>query len=304
MRVRRALVTSLGSASKLDIIARFDGGLASTGFNAGGTVRLFVEHVTSIDAHQENAAAARRGRVLLEGDPDNQQVLSAGVQGGTDPEAAAIISVTINPDMPVTSAFLYVNTVNAIPATATEEITSGLSGGTITWEYTIGAPNATRYFWVELVDASQNSSITPLGTYTTQDNTPPVLGALSLARGTPGTTSVVATFSATDNDEVETIYVLVWPDQSNVPSATEVKAVGQALAGTATSLTRTGLSHNTTYYGWILAKDRVGNETAVTSMGSVTTLADATPPSVDSATLEPGTDPESQVNIVLEVSDT
>eukprot|EP00873_Tetraselmis_striata_P035509 jgi/Tetstr1/455773/TSEL_042570.t1 len=169
--------------------------------------------------------------------------------------------------MTISSALLYVNSTNTIPGTSTADITSGISGSSLTWEYDIGATNAARYFWVELIDDNANSSITPLGVYTTEDNTPPVITARSVSRGTPPTTVLNVTFNVTDNDAVQTIYVLLNDTQDTNPGPALIKTIGDAFPGGTTSHTYTGLTPDTIYYTWIMAKDQAGNETSVDAFG-------------------------------------
>eukprot|EP00873_Tetraselmis_striata_P008384 jgi/Tetstr1/428648/TSEL_018636.t1 len=158
--------------------------------------------------------------------------------------------------------------------------------------------------YVELIDDNANSSITPLGVYTTQDNTPPVITARSVSRGTPPTTVLNVTFNVTDNDAVQTIYVLLNDTQDTNPGPALIKTIGDAFPGGTTSHTYTGLTPDTIYYTWITAKDQAGNETSVDGFGPIATNADSTAPTVDSFSLVAGTDAESQVSISLTISDT
>eukprot|EP00873_Tetraselmis_striata_P015587 jgi/Tetstr1/435851/TSEL_024739.t1 len=206
--------------------------------------------------------------------------------------------------MTISSALLYVNSTNTIPGTSTADITSGISGSSLTWEYDIGAPNAARYFWVELIDDNANSSITPLGVYTTEDNTPPVIREVAVLLGTPPTTSLQVLLDVTDNDAVQTIYVLLNDTQDTNAGPALLKTIGDAFAGGTTSHIYTGLTPNTTYYTWVMAKDQAGNESVIEGPITRTTNADSTAPTVDSFSLVAGTDAESQVSISLTISDT
>lgn len=295
--MRRVHVDSLGNSDKADVVTNFDGSLSSLFIKR--EARFFVENVSSI---QHTTVAPSVGRALLE----NSWIDGAFLDIGADPESLVDISVLINSEMTVTSAFLYVNTVNTIPGTATVDITSGISGSNLDWTYDVGAPNAQRYFWVELVDANANSSITPLGSYTTEDNTLPTVDSATMALGTPPTSSIDLTFAASDNDAIQSIYIWLSNTQTTLPTATQIKASGSALPNGSTSLTMNSLSANTTYYGWIMAKDQVGNESAVQafSPGSLTTNSDTVAPTVDSFNLSAGTNAETQVDISLTISDT
>eukprot|EP00873_Tetraselmis_striata_P002511 jgi/Tetstr1/422775/TSEL_013572.t1 len=262
----------------------------------GGPIEVFLENVSAI---HRDAGGSSLGRRLL----DNSWIDFAGVGAGTNAELQALISVLIKPEMTISSALLYVNSTNTIPGTSTANITSGISGSNLTWEYDIGAPNAARYFWVELIDDNANSSITPLGVYTTEDNTPPIIREVAVLLGTPPTTSLQVLLDVTDNDAVQTIYVLLNDTQDTNPGPALLKTIGDAFAGGTTSHTYTGLTPNTTYYTWVMAKDQVGNESVIEGPISRTTNADTTAPTVDSFSLVAGTDAESQVSISLTISD-
>jgi hypothetical protein len=236
-------------------------------------------------------------------------IQSVTITAGTDAELQALISAVINEEhMTVTEAYLYVSATTTRPGTHTVDITSGLGAGgtTLAWEYTVGAPNATRYFWVEVRDDNSNSTISTMKTYTTEDNTDPVVTSATMALGTPPTSSIDLSFAATDNDTVQTLYVWVSDAQTTEPTAAMIKASGSALPGNSTSFTVGGLTPNTEYYAWILAKDAAGNESGVYGFtpASLTTNADTVAPSIDSFSVTSGTDPETQVSINLTLSDT
>ena len=221
-------------------------------------------------------------------------------------EDSVSISARIDNTMSVTGVFLLSNTVNDL-GTATEiDVTFDLApiGGT----YTLSGlpPNALRYYWIRLVDSSANETIESLGSYTTQDNTPPTIDTFTLSPGATPTTEMDVGFLASDNDAVQTIYLLVSDTQTTAPTAAEIKASGTALTGNATSSTLTGLSANTTYFGWLLARDQVGNESAVVASvpASLTTAPDTVAPSLDSFGLAatPGAE-ETSVDITISISD-
>eukprot|EP00873_Tetraselmis_striata_P011568 jgi/Tetstr1/431832/TSEL_021325.t1 len=174
--------------------------------------------------------------------------------------------------MGVFSAFLGVNTTNDIGGRTETDVTSSISGGTtISYDYAVGAPNQTRYFWLRLVDTSGNESISYLGPGTTADLTAPTVDSFALTTGPTPTSSVSVTLAASDNDAVATLYLLL--------SST----------------------------GWVLARDQVGNESAVVASTPATlaTVSDTTPPQLDgpaSVTPTPGAE-ESSLTVVVNISD-
>ena len=208
--------------------------------------------------------------------------------------------------MGVVYVALLVNTANDL-GTATEiDVTSSLAPNGGTFSYNVGAPNALRYHWLKLRDQSANETIESLGAYTTQDNTAPTVDTFTLAQGTTPTSEIDVTLAASDNDAVQTLYLMVSDTQTTQPTAAEIKASGTALAGTTTSHTVTGLVPGTTYYGWVLARDQVGNESAVVPSVPATldTAPDVTAPSLDSFSLVATTgSEESSVDITISISD-
>ena len=208
--------------------------------------------------------------------------------------------------MGVVYVALLVNTANDL-GTATEiDVTSSLAPSGGTFSYNVGAPNALRYYWLKLRDQSANETIESLGAYTTQDNTAPVVSSFTLAQGTTPTSEIDVGLPSSDNDAVQTLYLMVSDTQTTQPTAAEIKASGTALAGTTTSHTVTGLVPGTTYYGWVLARDQVGNESAVVPSVPATldTAPDVTAPSLDSFSLVATTgSEESSVDITISISD-
>ena len=209
--------------------------------------------------------------------------------------------------MGVQSVFLLVNTTNDLGTATEQDVTSSLAptGGTISFD--VGAANATRFFWVKLVDEAGNQVVESMGSYTTSDLTAPVISTFTLAESVSSPTGeIVVTLAASDNDAVQTLYVMLSSTQTTEPSAADIKSLGVALAGTTTSHTFTGLDPDTTYYGWCLARDQVGNESAVQASvpPSLATKADTIPPSLDSFTLvaTSGSE-ETSVEITISISD-
>lgn len=207
----------------------------------------------------------------------------------------------------VTEAYLFVSETPVRPGTATVDISSGISGSNITWEYTVGAPNATRYYWVEVRDGAGNPTVSAQRTFTTADNTAPTIDTATMALGTPAQSTIDLTFDVSDNDAVQSIFTLISASQSTAPTSAEIKTSGTAHGGNDTSFSVVGLTQNTLYYGWIMGRDRVGNESAVTAFtpATLTTAADTNDPTIVSFSVSTNpASPEDSVLIALEVSDT
>jgi hypothetical protein len=207
------------------------------------------------------------------------------------------------PKMPVALVQLFVNNVNTRPATPVADVTTlAKAGQAIT--YNIGQPYATRWFWVRVVDDAGNEKITDLGSYRTQDNTPPDV-TLSLALGNPSVSTIVATFNVTDaSGQLSEVWTHITTGAAPTTSAA-VRATGvQKTVGT-TSHTFTGLTANVVYYVTVLGKDAAGNERMFTQ--SITTATDNTPPNLESYMIRPPVgaegNPELLVVIYLTVSD-
>jgi hypothetical protein len=197
--------------------------------------------------------------------------------------------------MPVSLVELYVNNVNTKPATPAADVTAlALAGQPIV--YNIGKPWALRYFWVRIVDNAGNEKITELGSYRTQDNTPPVVD-LSLALVAPTVSSIQATYSVTDaSDQVIENFIHITTGTAPTTAAA-IRATGVEKAIDATSHTFTGLQPATLYHVTVLGRDHAGNATITTA--SITTAADNTPPNLDSYQLRAPTAAEGNVELVV-----
>ena len=283
----------------------------------GKKTRLFVDGIFAYDAIEgvtgiEAAATFKPDEVFASGRVGALTLTTfwnddAGYALSPGPTINELdISLALFNNMTVSQVFLYVNSVNDQPSATEIDVTGTLapSGGTYT--YNVGAPNALRYYWLKLIDGSGNQTIESLGTYTTQDNTSPSITSFTLSAGTPATTAIDVAMGATDNDAVQTLYLWLSDTQSVQPTAAAIKTSGIALAGNTTSYSATSLTPGTTYYGWLLAQDAVGNESGVQPSvpANLTTTADVTPPSLDSFSLTATSGAEeTSVDITISISD-
>ena len=80
------------------------------------------------------------------------------------------------------------------------------------------------------------------------DTTLPIVDLFTLTRDSDPTTVISTIITASDNDVVKNIYVLVSSTQTTIPTSAEIKANGAQLPGTSSSYNFTGLSANTSYY--------------------------------------------------------
>jgi hypothetical protein len=95
------------------------------------------------------------------------------------------------------------------------------------------------------------------------DTTLPIVNVFTLTRGSDPRTAISTIITASDNDEVQDIYIMVSATQTTMPTSTEIKVAGAKIPGNSTSHNVTGLSANTTYYGWAMAVDVSGNESII-----------------------------------------
>ena len=193
---------------------------------------------------------------------------------------------------------LFVSSVNVRPEIPVADVTAlALAGQPII--YNIGKPWALRYFWVRIVDNAGNEKITDLGSYRTQDNTPPVVD-LSLSLVSPTVSSIQATYSVTDaSEQVIENYIHITTGTPPTTAAA-IRATGVEKAINATSHTFTGLQAATLYHVTVLGRDHAGNTTIKTV--SITTATDNTPPHLDSYQLRAPTAAEGNVELVVVIT--
>eukprot|EP00951_Prasinocladus_malaysianus_P001808 scaffold12815_cov15-Prasinocladus_malaysianus.AAC.1 len=165
--------------------------------------------------------------------------------------------------MGIAKVELHVNSSNTLVGATVIDVTSFMSGSTLSYTYNLGLANTTRWYWIVAEDDAGNSTPQALGSFTTADNTAPVIASATQAAGTPAATSIALTFSVTDNDPAgpQTIYVYQ-STSATAPDAATVKTNGVAKAGTDTTHTFTGLTPGTTYFAWVMGRDASGNESA------------------------------------------
>jgi hypothetical protein len=95
------------------------------------------------------------------------------------------------------------------------------------------------------------------------DTTLPIVNVFTLTRGSDPTTAISTIITASDNDVVQDIYILLSSTQTTIPTSMEIKVAGTKIPGNSSSYNVTGLSANTTYYGWAMAVDESGNESII-----------------------------------------
>ena len=281
----------------------FDGGLATLALGGGAKQVFLTRFLTtpSIDAREEEG-------VVTEPDPVPLRAFDsvADAYYGVVTELTAVKFVLSTVNMPVSYVGLLVNSANDLGTATETDVTSSFapSGGTFT--YNVGGANQLRYYWIKLRDEASNTTIETLGAYTTGDFTAPSVDTFTLAAGAAPTSEIVVGLGASDNDAVQTLYLMVSSTQTTAPTAAAIKASGTALAGATTAHTITGLDSGTTYYGWVLATDRVGNDSAVVASvpATLATAADTVPPTLDSFALAATVGAEeSSVDITISISD-
>jgi hypothetical protein len=95
------------------------------------------------------------------------------------------------------------------------------------------------------------------------DTTLPIVNVFTLTRGSDPTTAISTIITASDNDVVQDIYILLSSTQTTIPTSMEIKVAGTKIPGNSSSYNVTWLSANTTYYGWAMAVDVSGNESII-----------------------------------------
>ena len=191
------------------------------------------------------------------------------------------------------------------PTTQVIDATAALAPNGGTYELTTLVPGVVYNVWVELSVPGKPKSTLHLGTTRVEDTVPPQIALPQMAlSSTKPATSISLSWKVTDNYALESVYVLLSSTQTTVPGAALVKSAGVRINPPLTSTTISGLLPLTAYYGWIMARDTSGNESAVVGFAPapLTTSADTTAPQVGPfslirSTLKPETELVLQVTV-------
>jgi hypothetical protein len=89
------------------------------------------------------------------------------------------------------------------------------------------------------------------------------VNAFTLTQGADTATAISTIIVASDNDVVDSIYVLIYSLITTRSTSIDIKASGARIDGNATSLNVGGLTPNQSYYGWVMAVDKSGNESLI-----------------------------------------
>ena len=108
-----------------------------------------------------------------------------------------------------------------------------------------------------------NNQLANHNAYLFVDTTIPIVNVFTLTRGLDPTTAISTTITASDNDVVQNIYIMVSSTQTTKPAFMEIKVAGTQIPGNSSSYNVIGLSANTTYYGWAMAIDKSRSESVV-----------------------------------------
>ncbi|AUF82625.1 hypothetical protein TetV_543 [Tetraselmis virus 1] len=170
--------------------------------------------------------------------------------------------------MPVQQLLLYVNEYNIIPEIHHSDVTADwLYDGKISID--IGVPYALRHFWIKMIDDSGNSSIRYLGSYRTEDHTPPdVTGSLSNV--SPLAHSLSFDYDIEDESGQITGAKFILTTTPSQPTYQYIDDNGDVIDVQSTNLVVSGLDEQTEYYGWIAVSDAADNKT-VAGVGSAET---------------------------------
>jgi len=181
-----------------------------------------------------------------------------GLTAGTPTTTSVALSWTASTDaVGVTGYDIYRGTTLVGSSTTTSYTATGLTAAT-TYSFTVKAKDAAG----NVSNASSAVSVTT-ATVPTNDTTPPT-APTGLTAGTPTTTSVALSWTASTDAVGVTGYDIYR---------------GTTLVGssTTTSYTATGLTAATTYSFTVKAKDAAGNVSNASSAVSVTTASSSTP---------------------------
>jgi hypothetical protein len=172
--------------------------------------------------------------------------------------------------------------------------------------FPIGKAYTQKFFWAEITDNAANKTTSSLGSYRTQDTTPPIVTS-SLAAGTPAVSAINLTYTVSDNsDQLSELWVRAGTAAPANAQAVRDSGVSKT-AAVITNATHTfsSLTFNTLYYVTVLAVDAAGNATMETK--TLATANDTTTPTLTSYLLRAPVGAEGSVEtdvvIVLVVAD-
>jgi hypothetical protein len=89
------------------------------------------------------------------------------------------------------------------------------------------------------------------------DTTLPIVDVFTLTQGTDIATAISTVITASDNDVVDSIYVLISYTITTHPTSIEIKASGTRIDGNVTSLNVGGLTPSQSYYGRAMTVDKL-----------------------------------------------
>lgn len=221
----------------------------------------------------------------------NSSTILAGSSITVGESDEVVFSFTLASGNPVSLVELFVGDTSA-PVTDVADVTALVLAGDPIVCYD-GLPWAQRYPWLRVVVAGSEQVI-DLGSYRTQDNTPPLI-TLGVA---PAVDTINITYSVTDDSgQVAETYVHIGTLE---PDAAEIRATGVLQGGGSTSHTFAGLEPATRYYVSVLAMDAAGH----TAFQTVGVAGDNVPPSLDSYLLRAPTAAEgaNELAVVVELA--
>ena len=202
-----------------------------------------------------------------------------------------------------------INTANFASAQAVTTL-SPLPGGMIEVLHLPNVPmEATVYYGLKAVDNNGNwSGLSNLATLTTPGMNPSPVTNLSVAGAT--TQSITLAFTATGDDgnvgtatSYDVRYSTTPMSLASWATATPATVAAPHVAGTAETVTVTGLQPTTLYYFGVVVVDDVGNRSLLSNVAAGSTR-DGTPPSAIADLIATAIDPTQKSAITMTIADT